>query len=190
MDLHKTDAEFMEIAGRFAFDEVVNEPEARLEPATRWLAVLAALTGCQGLELYRKLLPRALDEGLPPVWAKEAAYQAVDYLGLGRALPFVEAASEVFAARGLELPGCGEARRHCRRPAGEGRGRPGGDLRRADAGGLEGRAGQPLAGGQLLRRLLHPLGPHPGPARDDNLLLPHGPGRLRAAASLPRPGAT
>ena len=109
MDLHKTDAEFMEIAGRFAFDEVVNEPEARLEPATRWLAVLAALTGCQGLELYRKLLPRALDEGLPPVWAKEAAYQAVDYLGLGRALPFVEAASEVFAAHGLELPGCGEA---------------------------------------------------------------------------------
>ena len=45
---------------------------------------------------------------------------------------------------------------------------------------------QPLAGGQLLRRLLHPHRPGSQAARDDHLLLSRGTGRLRAAAHEPR----
>ena len=39
-----------------------------------------------------------------PVMAKEMVYQAVDYLGLGRVMPFLEAANEILTARGVELP--------------------------------------------------------------------------------------
>lgn len=36
-----------------------------------------------------KAPPQALQEGLDPVAVKEMAYQATDYLGYGRALPFL-----------------------------------------------------------------------------------------------------
>lgn len=36
-------------------------------------------------------------------------YQAVDYLGLGRALPFLDITNEVFALRGIALPLEGQA---------------------------------------------------------------------------------
>ena len=70
-DIHETDPEFMERFEHFAFDEVVNEPGQGLEPETRYLAILAALLGCQGIDEFCTVLPRALDAGLPPVMAKE-----------------------------------------------------------------------------------------------------------------------
>ena len=36
--------------------------------------------------------------------AKELVYQGVDYLGLGRVLPFVDAVNQVLTARGVALP--------------------------------------------------------------------------------------
>ena len=89
MDFNITDAEFMERAEHFAFDEAVNEP---------------------GLELdaFRTFLPRALDADLPPVWVKEMVYQSADYVGLGRMWPFLGAVNEALEARGIALPACGE----------------------------------------------------------------------------------
>ena len=98
MNYKMTDPEFMARAERFAFDEVVNEPGQQLDAPTRWLAILAALVGCQGLDAFRAFLPRALDEGLPPVWVKEMVYQSADYVGLGRMWPFLQAANEVKGA--------------------------------------------------------------------------------------------
>ena len=109
MDYRKTDPEFMERAERFAFEEVVNEPGQELDAPTRWLAILAALVGCQGLDAFRTFLPKALDEGLSPVWVKEMVYQSADYVGLGRMWPFLGAANEALEARGIALPACGEA---------------------------------------------------------------------------------
>ena len=40
---------------------------------------------------------------------KEIVYQAVDYLGIGRVLPFLDATNEVLTARGVELPLEGQA---------------------------------------------------------------------------------
>ena len=55
------------------------------------------------------VLPRALDSGVTPVMAKEVIYQAVDYLGIGRVRPFLDAANEILTARGVELPLEGQA---------------------------------------------------------------------------------
>lgn len=99
-----TDPEFVERVEHFTFDEVVTDPEQQLDEETRWLAILSALIGAQSAEAFRKLLPQALDAGLSPVAVKEMVYQAVDYLGLGRALPFLDITNEVFALRGIALP--------------------------------------------------------------------------------------
>ena len=109
MEIRKTDPQFAERLEHFAFDEVVHEAGQQLEPSTRWLAILAALVGCQGLDAYRDLLPRALEEGIPPVWVKEMVYQSVDYVGMGRMWPFLEATNQIFQAGGIALPACGEA---------------------------------------------------------------------------------
>ena len=50
MEIRKTDPQFAERMEHFAFDEVVHEAGQQLEPSTRWLAILAALVGCQGLD--------------------------------------------------------------------------------------------------------------------------------------------
>lgn len=104
-----TDPEFVERVEHFTFDEVVTDPEQQLDEETRWLAILSALIGAQSAEAFRKLLPQALDAGLSPVAVKEMVYQAVDYLGLGRALPFLDITNEVFALRGIALPLEGQA---------------------------------------------------------------------------------
>ena len=105
--LAETDPEFVERFSNFAFDEVVNSGE--LDGKTRFLAILATLLGCQGIDGFRVMLPAALNFGVTPVEAKEVVYQAAAYLGIGRVLPFLNAANEIFRARGVKLPLEGQA---------------------------------------------------------------------------------
>ena len=100
----ETDPEFAERFEQFAFEEVVNEPGQQLDEVTRHMAILATLLGCQGAEAFRLELPCALDAGVTPVIAKEIVYQAVDYLGIGRVLPFLDITNEVLSSRGVALP--------------------------------------------------------------------------------------
>lgn len=104
MNYYETDPEFMELFEHFAFDEVVNEVGQQLAPQTRYLVILATLIGCQGIDAYKEILMKALDEGLSPIMAKETVYQSVDYLGMGRMWPFLKAANEVFSEKGINLP--------------------------------------------------------------------------------------
>lgn len=104
MDIRKTDPDFAEITERFAFGTVVNEPGQQLDPVTRNLAVLSALIGCGGKELFADMLPRAINDGVTPVMIKECVYQAADYLGLGRMMPFLDAANKEFEKLGVKLP--------------------------------------------------------------------------------------
>lgn len=108
-DARETDPEFVERFEHFALDEVVNEPGQQLDEVTRHMAILATLLGCQGTEAFRRELPQALDAGVTPVMAKEVVYQAVDYLGIGRVLPFLDITNEVLKARGVALPLEGQA---------------------------------------------------------------------------------
>ena len=106
---HESDPEFMERFEHFAFDEVINEPGQQLDENPRHMAILATLLGCQGIDEFRLELPRALDAGVTPVMAKEIIYQAVDYLGIGRVLPFLDAANDILEGRGIKLPLPGQA---------------------------------------------------------------------------------
>ena len=100
----ENDPEFAERFEQFAFEEVVNEPGQQLDEVTRHMAILATLLGCQGTEAFGLELPCALDAGITPVMAKEIVYQAVDYLGIGRVLPFLDITNEVLISRGVALP--------------------------------------------------------------------------------------
>ena len=109
MNYYETDPEFMERVEHFAFDEVVNEENQQLDAPVRWLAILAALVGCQGLDAYKEFLPRALDEGIQPEAVKEMVYQSVDYVGMGRMWSFLQATNEIFAERKIALPASGKS---------------------------------------------------------------------------------
>ena len=104
MKCKNTDPEFAERFAHFAFDEVVNEEGQQLDAPTRYLAILATLIGCSGVDAYREILPTALQEGITPVMAKEVVYQATDYLGYGRMLPFLNATNEILQELGVALP--------------------------------------------------------------------------------------
>ena len=56
-DFLRTDPEFIERFDNFAFDEVINQDGQGLDDKTRWMAILATLIGCQGIEEYEKLVP-------------------------------------------------------------------------------------------------------------------------------------
>lgn len=108
-NLYETDPEFMERFDAFAFQEVVNEPGQQLDDETRFMAILATLIGCQGMEEYKVMLPLALEQALTPIMVKEIVYQAVDYLGMGRVYPFLIATNEVMIEKGIKLPLEGQA---------------------------------------------------------------------------------
>ena len=103
-ELKISDPEFAERFEAFANEEVVNEPGMELEEKTRYLAILATLLGCQGIEAFKVVLKEALYGAVTPVEAKEVVYQAVDYLGMGRVFPFINATNEVMTELGIELP--------------------------------------------------------------------------------------
>lgn len=108
--LLETDPEFIERFDNFAFDEVINEEGQGLEDRTRFMAILAALLGCQGVDEYRAMLPAAMNFGVAPVEIKEIVYQAVDYLGIGRVFPFLKVTNEVLTEQGIQLPLEGQAK--------------------------------------------------------------------------------
>lgn len=109
MDLYITDPEFMERFEHFTFNEVPNEENGQLDEKTRYMAILAALIGCGGVEAYKEMLPKALENDITPVMVKEIVYQATDYLGYGRMLPFLNCTNEIFAEKGISLPLDGRA---------------------------------------------------------------------------------
>ena len=101
-NLKHTDPEFAEFFGNFAYNEAVKD--SKLSPHTRYMAIIATLLGCQGIDAFRAVLPEALDSGLTPSEVKEIIYQGTAYLGLGRTYAFITAANEVFEAVGVSLP--------------------------------------------------------------------------------------
>ena len=109
MNLNITDPEFIERFQHFALEEVLNEKGRQLPENIRYMAVLAALMGCGGLDAYGEILPKALEKDITPIAAKEIVYQAAGYLGYGRMLPFLKVTNEILAGRGVRLPLDGQA---------------------------------------------------------------------------------
>lgn len=108
-DFIQDDPEFAEFFQNFALREVPCEKDQELDGKTRYLAIMATLLGCQGSDLFREILPEALENGVTAVEAKEVVYQAVAYLGIGRVFPFLKITNEVMQKAGISLPLEGQA---------------------------------------------------------------------------------
>lgn len=102
INLEKTDPEFYELFLNFAFDEVTNQND--LDNHTKFMAILATLLGCQGIDQFKAILPLAYDFKVTPVQMKEIVYQSVAYLGIGRVYPFLNAVNEFLTKKGIKLP--------------------------------------------------------------------------------------
>ena len=105
--LAAADPELIERFDHFALVEAANQ--GGLDDKTRFLAILAALLGCQGVDEFKVMLPAALNMGVTPVEVKEIVYQSAAYLGIGRVFPFLKAVNEELTARGVSLPLEGQA---------------------------------------------------------------------------------
>ncbi len=97
-----TDPELVEYFDNFAFDEVATH--GGLDTRTRLMTQLAALIAAQALAEYRVMVGAALTVGVTPIEIKEIVYQAVGYVGMGKAFDFLHATNDVLTARGIELP--------------------------------------------------------------------------------------
>ncbi len=64
MDLYKSDPEFMRLSEHFAYEEVAENEDIRLDGRTRYLAVLSACMGSGGKEEFSVLLEKLLMMGL------------------------------------------------------------------------------------------------------------------------------
>lgn len=98
----ETDPEFIERFDNFAFDKVIHQ--TNLDDKTRFMAILATLIGCQGIDEFKTMVPAALNFGVTPVEIKEIVYQAVAYLGMGRVYPFLKEVNEIFEEKQIDLP--------------------------------------------------------------------------------------
>ena len=85
-----TDPEYAGIVEAFLAEAAGDETQS-LPARTRYLAIVAALLGCQGIDAFDAVVPEALRAGVTPVELKEVVYQAADYLwpGLGLLPPAV-----------------------------------------------------------------------------------------------------
>ena len=63
-DFLRTDPEFIERFDNFAFDEVINQEGQGLDDKTRFMAILATLLGCQGIDEFRAMVPAAMNFGV------------------------------------------------------------------------------------------------------------------------------
>lgn len=100
--LLKTDPEFIELFDNFAFDEVINQDD--LDDKTRFMAILATLLGCQGIDEFKAMLTAAYHFGVIPIEMKEIVYQGTAYLGIGRTFPFLHAVNDFCKANNIALP--------------------------------------------------------------------------------------
>ena len=178
MELRKTDPAFLERFNHFVTEEVAVEEGQTLDAPTRYLAILATLIGCGGVDAYREILPQALENGLTPIAVKECVYQATDYLGYGRMLPFLYATNEILTEREIALPLVDQTTTTFDDRLEKGIAAQvaifGEHMNEAWKKGTH----PALARGQLFRRLLHPYGAFSARKRTDHVLFSHGAGRM------------
>lgn len=56
--LYETDPEFMERFEQFAKKEVLQEEGQQLDDKIRYMAILATLIGCQGIDEFREIMKK------------------------------------------------------------------------------------------------------------------------------------
>ncbi|MCG7400302.1 carboxymuconolactone decarboxylase family protein [Caballeronia zhejiangensis] len=100
--LPETDPELVEYFGNFAFDEVLRE--SKMDARTRLMLLLGALIASQPTREYAVMLGAALTVGVTPVEIKEVLYQAIPYVGMSKALDYIDVTNEALVTHGTTLP--------------------------------------------------------------------------------------
>lgn len=73
-------------------------PGTELDGKTRGLAVMSVLVGSQSAEYFEVALPGIVEGGTSADEVREALYQAVAYVGIGRVYPFLKIADALLGA--------------------------------------------------------------------------------------------
>ncbi|TDE88804.1 carboxymuconolactone decarboxylase [Occultella glacieicola] len=105
-ELAGTDPDLLAITQPFALEV---QRDAPLPTTTRAIVELGALIAVGAWRHLRLRLAQALHDGVPAVVIKEVTYQAVPYVGLGRAHEAVAVVNEVLLAHDVTLPLPGQA---------------------------------------------------------------------------------
>ena len=100
--LESSDPEFVEIYLNFLFDDVSSE--INLSTDERLKITLACLVVIGAKRAYGRLVGAALKNGVKPGEIREILYQAVPYIGFGRAEELFYAMNEAFKKAGVALP--------------------------------------------------------------------------------------
>ena len=101
--LTASDPEFATIKERLIYGEVYTEE--KLSAKLRELVILVVATTNQTMNEVKRHTAAALASGVKPEEIREAVYHCAPYIGLGKAENAVNAVNEVFAEKGVALPG-------------------------------------------------------------------------------------
>jgi 4-carboxymuconolactone decarboxylase len=101
-ELEKTDGEFIELFRNFLFGEAT--VESKLDKRSQFLVVIATLITNQSLNLYKKIVKTALNNGISPIEIKEVLYQSTAYIGMSKVYDFLDVTNEIFKDNGIDLP--------------------------------------------------------------------------------------
>jgi 4-carboxymuconolactone decarboxylase len=100
--LEDTYPELAEIYKNFTFDDVATI--GNVDNKTKAMVIMASSIANHALSNYKKFVNAALNVGVSPVEIKEVLYQSVPYVGMAKAIDFVNATNEVMKERGVEVP--------------------------------------------------------------------------------------
>ena len=101
--LTASDPEFAAIKERLIYGEVY--AEEKLSAKLRELVILVVAATNQTMNEVKRHTTAALAVGVKPEEIREAVYHCAPYIGLGKAENAVNAVNEVFAEKGVALPG-------------------------------------------------------------------------------------
>ena len=101
--LTASDPEFAAIKERLIYGEVY--AEEKLSAKLRELVIFVVAAANQTMNEVKRHTAAALAVGVKPEEIREAVYHCAPYIGLGKAENAVNAVNEVFAEKGVALPG-------------------------------------------------------------------------------------
>jgi 4-carboxymuconolactone decarboxylase len=100
--LQNTDPELAEVFDNFAFGEVFSY--GNLDIKTRVMMILASTIGSQALSHYKIMFEAAINVGITPLELKEVLIQSVPYVGMSKAIDFINATNHLLESKGIKLP--------------------------------------------------------------------------------------
>lgn len=94
----------IEIFDNFAFDDVINHGDARLDTKTHVLLIMASTIRSQAPTECQMFINAALNVGVTSIEIKEVLYQSVPYVGISKVIDFIHTTNDIFLQKGISLP--------------------------------------------------------------------------------------